>query len=99
MPKQHEHDVSDSIARAREALGDGMFGGGPIEHFRKGWAMFIWGRTGKVHYFKRRDLMFVRSLCGIVHRAEWEDPRGDMHSSLHGGGDFPRCKRCESKSK
>lgn len=97
MPKQFERDTSDSVARAKEALGvDGQFGGGAIEYFRKGWAMDIWGATGRVHYWTRTNIMTVVSRCGIVKIAEWTGPDGRRHPRLHGGGDFPRCKRCES---
>lgn len=96
MPKQYEHDVSASTAAVREALNvTGMFGGGRIEHFRKGWAADIWAH-GKVHYWTRISVVEVRSRCGLVRSAEWTDCNGKRHPRMHGGGDFPRCKRCDS---
>lgn len=94
MPKQVEHDVSASVAAAREALGDGQFGGGQIENFRKGWAMNIWGGSGRVHYWTRISIEHVKSTCGLVETAHWTDCNGKKHSRLHGGGDFHKCKRC-----
>lgn len=96
MPKQYEHDVSDSVARLKDALGieGGTFSGGPIEHFRKGWAKHIW-RGDKAHYWTRTSLLEVQSRCGIVITAEWTGPDGRRHPRLHGPGNFPRCKRCE----
>jgi hypothetical protein len=44
--------------------------GGPIEHFREGWALpinFSRNAFPKPHYYKRRDLTHVyESLCGLV---------------------------------
>lgn len=97
MPKQYEHDVTASVEEMKAALGitDGLFSGGQIEHFRKGWAKDIWSRNGKVHYWTRCSIEHVHSRCGIVETAHWTDCNGKVHPRLHGGGNFPRCKRCE----
>lgn len=95
MPEQFEHDISASLAAAKEKLGSkGLFGGGRIDNFRIGWAMYIWGRR-KVHYWNRFSLAVVKSRCGIIKPALWTTPSGEMHSTLYGGGDFGRCKRCQ----
>jgi hypothetical protein len=93
MPKQFEHDVSESVATVREAVGDGIFGGGQIENFRMGWAMNIWSGS-RVHFWKRISIEHVRSVCGLVEEAHWTDCHGKKHPRLHGGGDFPKCRRC-----
>lgn len=94
MPKQLERDITANVDAAREALGDGQFSGGRIDNFRIGWAMYIWG-SRKVHYWNRFSLAVVKSRCGVIKPALWTTPSGEMHSTLHGGGDFPKCRRCQ----
>jgi len=95
-PKQFEHDVSASVEGMKSALGiaGGLFGGGRIEHFRKGWAMAVWARGQKAHYWRRISIETIRSNCGLEVSATWTDCNGKVHPRMHGGGNFPRCKRC-----
>lgn len=98
VTKQHEHDVSASVAEIQAVYGvSGKFGGGQIDHFLKGWASDIWAH-GKVHYWTRTSIVEVRSRCGLVRSAEWTSPDGRKHPRMHGGGDFDHCKRCEGVS-
>jgi len=62
--------------------------GGQIENFRKGWAKPIFGGD-KVHYFNRSGFDGAIAMCGYVSSVR----------SLYGGGNYPRCRRCESARK
>jgi hypothetical protein len=96
--KQHEHDISESVANMKSALGitgDFKHSGGRIDNFRKGWAKDIW--SGDVaHFWFRWSIVEVLSKCGLKRPAEWMAPDGTRTPRMYGPGNLPRCKRCES---
>ncbi len=60
----------------------GYCSGPRVSKFIEGWALALWGR---VHYFTREEVDFVKSRCGKVIA---------IAGGLFHPGNFPRCKTC-----
>lgn len=61
-----------------------MMSGGPIEKFREGWAIAIFGGR-KAHYWKREGADAARPMCS----------RKRVYvAALRGAGTYERCKLC-----
>lgn len=64
-----------------------MMSGGPIEGFKRGWAVVV-GRWGAAHYFERDELSWCDTVCGLF---------SVRANALRGLGTWRKCKRCEAK--
>jgi hypothetical protein len=66
-----------------------MMSGGPIEGFRKGWAVRISfsSHPPVAHYYERDELSWADAACGAP---------STRVGALRGLGSWTKCKRCEA---
>ncbi len=94
--QREKHSAAEVAAAVGRCIGrdvtldDGLFSGGQIENFRRGWAKYIMGSPGKVgHFYERDGFDMAHSLCGH-HRdvqVRW----------LYGIGNIPECQHCVTR--
>lgn len=95
--QREKHTAADVAVAVGRCLGrdltlaDGIFSGGQIENFRRGWAKFIMGssRSSVGHFYERDGFDRAHSLCG--HHQDvpvrW----------LYGIGNIPECQHCVAR--
>ena len=66
-----------------------MMSGGPIEGFKRGWAVRISfsSHPSKAHYYERDELSWVDAICGAP---------SARAGALRGLGSWQKCVRCEA---
>lgn len=91
MAEQREKTTMAEGVAALERITGGplppgtQVGGGQIENFREGWALYLETGHGVAHYFRRTSFDSARALCGYsIDQVRW----------LYGAGNFEKCSKC-----